>query len=280
MKIGEKIRQRRKELGYTQAYVCGDGLTRNMLSLIETDKANPSLQTLCRIARILDVPVSYLIGEEDLDRYRRSQTVPKIRAYFKAARYDRCLSEIDALSQDGDDELNWLGAQAALALAKSQVRGGSFSLALGNFDRAAAFAARTVYPVEDIRAQILLYRPVAENFRFPLLSFDQKQYERTISDVAGYEFYKYMTMDGSYFFQNPLYEMHLRAKRLMRLKKYAEAIELLSKLEDRKNEENAEAYLLFGVYADLETCYKEIGDFERAYRYANKRISFIDALKR
>ena len=46
MELGERIRQRRQELGWTQADVCNGAeeakITRNMLSLIEKGKATPA----------------------------------------------------------------------------------------------------------------------------------------------------------------------------------------------------------------------------------------------
>ena len=43
MNVGEKIRKLRLEKMMTQSELSGDQVTRNMLSLIEKDKAVPSL---------------------------------------------------------------------------------------------------------------------------------------------------------------------------------------------------------------------------------------------
>ena len=43
MELGEKIRRRRAELGMTQSALCGETVTRNMLSQIESGKAGVSL---------------------------------------------------------------------------------------------------------------------------------------------------------------------------------------------------------------------------------------------
>ena len=64
------------------------------------------------------------------------------------------------------------------------------------------------------------------------------------------------------------------------MKKYAyyEAIEILRELEDSKNR-SYNACILFGVYADMEIAFKQIGDFENAYRYASKKLSLITAFQ-
>ena len=59
--LGQRIKERRKKLGMTQAQLCGDYMTRNMLSRIETGDANPSLDTLMFISRKLKMPPSYFL---------------------------------------------------------------------------------------------------------------------------------------------------------------------------------------------------------------------------
>ena len=70
--------------------------------------------------------------------------------------------------------------------------------------------------------------------------------------------------------------MHLTAKALIKKYKFYEAIELLTQIEDAKNK-FYNAPMLFGVYTDLELAYKQLGDFEKAYRYSTKRISLLNA---
>ena len=64
MKIGEKIKKLRIERQMTQTEVCGDYITRNMLSKIENGSATPSVQTMEHIAKQLGVGVSELFEDE------------------------------------------------------------------------------------------------------------------------------------------------------------------------------------------------------------------------
>lgn len=66
MELGEKILQARKKAGLSQRQLCGDVITRNMLSQIEHGTAKPSMDTLKYLASRLEKPVSYFL-EEDLD---------------------------------------------------------------------------------------------------------------------------------------------------------------------------------------------------------------------
>jgi transcriptional regulator with XRE-family HTH domain len=50
MELGEKLRQARLEAGLSQRQLCGEEITRNMLSLIENGSAKPSMKTLQYLA--------------------------------------------------------------------------------------------------------------------------------------------------------------------------------------------------------------------------------------
>ncbi len=63
MSLGEKLRQARLEAGLSQRALCGDAITRNMLSQIENGSAKPSMTTLQYLAGRLQKPVSYFLEE-------------------------------------------------------------------------------------------------------------------------------------------------------------------------------------------------------------------------
>ena len=70
MALGERIRQARLEMGLSQRQLCGDTITRNMLSLIENGSAKPSMDTLCVLAARLEKPVSYFLVSRKRIGYR------------------------------------------------------------------------------------------------------------------------------------------------------------------------------------------------------------------
>ena len=63
MELGEKLRQARLEAGLSQRQLCGEEITRNMLSLIENGSAKPSMKTLQYLAGRLGKTVSYFLEE-------------------------------------------------------------------------------------------------------------------------------------------------------------------------------------------------------------------------
>lgn len=64
MELGEKLKQARLDAGLSQRQLCGDTITRNMLSLIENGSARPSMDTLAVLAARLGKSVGYFLGEE------------------------------------------------------------------------------------------------------------------------------------------------------------------------------------------------------------------------
>ncbi|MET7441886.1 helix-turn-helix domain-containing protein [Streptomyces sp. NPDC005496] len=62
--LGDRIRDHRKRLGYTQEQVYLDaGISRDVLQRIEAGRHNPTLHTLLRISHVLDVPLADLVND-------------------------------------------------------------------------------------------------------------------------------------------------------------------------------------------------------------------------
>ena len=81
MTIGEKIRAARKRLKLTQSKLCGEKITRNMLSSIECGRAMPSLETARFLAERLELPLSYLLADDDdLFFYEKKAAIDNIRS--------------------------------------------------------------------------------------------------------------------------------------------------------------------------------------------------------
>ncbi|CAG9620335.1 helix-turn-helix domain-containing protein [Sutcliffiella rhizosphaerae] len=62
--LGDRIRELRKQQKMTLEGLAGKELTKGMLSLIENNKANPSMESLTFIAKQLGVDVAELLGED------------------------------------------------------------------------------------------------------------------------------------------------------------------------------------------------------------------------
>ena len=278
LNIGQKIKNRRIELGLTQKAVAGDYMTRNMLSIIESGRAMPSVESAEYLAKVLDIPLSYLFSYDDnFFFYEKKDKLPIIHNEFKNGKNLECMDLIDSLS-DTDDELRYIYAFSALYLGRKKLFDGSLHSAEKYLKLSLEVASSTCYNTFEIEATAPLYLSVASNIHSPLLEFDSEQYEKIHIRTFDYEFFKYITLDYDYQFENENYQKHLAAKQLLKKYNYLDAIEILKELEESKNK-NYNACMLFGVYSDIENAYKQIGDFENAYRYASKKLSLISAFK-
>ncbi len=63
MELGEKLLRARQEAGLSQRQLCGEEITRNMLSQIEHGTARPSMQTLQYLAARLGKTVGYFLDD-------------------------------------------------------------------------------------------------------------------------------------------------------------------------------------------------------------------------
>lgn len=63
MSLGSRIRQLRQARGFTQSQLGGPDLSKSFISLLEKDRAKPSVETLILIARRLGTSVDSLLGQ-------------------------------------------------------------------------------------------------------------------------------------------------------------------------------------------------------------------------
>ncbi len=123
MQLGEKLRNARLEAGLSQRQLCGETITRNMLSQIENGSANPSMATLQYLAGRLGKPVSFFLQEETVLSPNPSLLQQARQAYAKgqyAAVLDMA-GQYQGPDPLFDEEWHYLLALCALARAEQQV---------------------------------------------------------------------------------------------------------------------------------------------------------------
>ena len=64
MELGERLKAARVEAGLSQRQLCGEVITRNMLSQIENGTARPSMDTLRYLADRLGKPMAFFLNED------------------------------------------------------------------------------------------------------------------------------------------------------------------------------------------------------------------------
>ena len=90
MRLGEKIKRRRKEISMTQIDLAEGICTQAMVSRLEKQKVRPSRDLMEKLADRMDTPMSYFYGEDSLEtRHSQvSQLCKMIRQHLERREYD------------------------------------------------------------------------------------------------------------------------------------------------------------------------------------------------
>ena len=263
MELGEKLRQARLDMGLSQRQLCEGIVTRNMLSLIENGAAKPSMETLRQFAVRLEKSVSFFL-EEDAVVSPNQTAMDAARRLYDAGEYDAMLSVLEEYRAPDpvyDREKGLLDALTLLELAEQALREGRLPYARELLGRA---EGKTVYCREELerRRLLLLGRLPGEKVADRLPSLDGELLLR-----AGEAFGSGDTERAAKLLEaaedNSGADWNLlRGQVYLEGKQFQEAAVCLSLAEVVYPKETA---------ALLEICWRELGDFRKAYEYACKR---------
>lgn len=258
MEMGELLRQARLEAGLTQRELCGERITRNMLSQIENGAARPSMATLQYLADALGKPVSYFLGETVLTD--NQQLMLKARQAFSEKRYRAALAFLEDYAGP-DPTLDWerglLGCLCCLNLAEEAAREGRRPVARKLLGQARRFESPYIVPELRTRQALLAQLLGQKNRQKQLpsldgelllrahLALDTGDSDRALALLAAAE-------------QAGAEALILKGRAYLQKKNYAAARTALEQAEQLGEPR----------YDLLELCCRELKDFENAYAYA------------
>jgi len=262
MELGQKLKQARLEKGLSQRQLCHDIITRNMLSLIENGSAKPSRSTLQALCARLELPLSHFIADAPSENLqilsRATEEEPRV-----ALRSLEVYISPDALL---DGWYHYLCVRKRLDLAREalQEHRNSYAAALlkeceKHLDCTQPIRAQLIeeYALLCHSAELLTANQAAAL----LPSHGEAQ---CLQAKAAFERGDYTLCLKLLDAACPLgYDARLmQCDALMALKQYSRACPLLLELEHTQE---------CAVYSRLEQCYREQGDFQKAYEYACKQ---------
>ena len=119
--VGERIRNRRLELGWTQDQLCQkSGISKGFLSDVENDKRSVSASNLLDIARALTVSLDYLMTGKASKEKPAEVSIPASLAQFAAGErlslrqtlmlldmHKQILAHRSAKKRDGLEAVDW-----------------------------------------------------------------------------------------------------------------------------------------------------------------------------
>lgn len=259
MELGQKLKQVRLERGLSQRRLCGDVITRNMLSLIENGAASPSIETLRYLAAQLGKPVSYFLEEETVTSPNQ-KLMEQARAAFDTEDYDLVVRQLESFVYPDpifQREEALLRSLSLLYLAEKMLSCGKRPYALELLEKAGEAGAQTPYYTEGTERQRLLLRAQILPTELPvddreLLLRAEAALNGQNADEAG----RYLE---AVQIRTCPYWNYLRGKAHLLKGDYAEAQTCLEAAWD--HDPNACATM-------LEQCCREQEDYKGAYRYA------------
>ncbi len=246
MELGEKLKKARLEAGLSQRQLCGDTITRNMLSQIENGSAKPSYTTLQILSSRLGKSVSFFadsVPSENLKLlYRASQAEPK-----EALELLKGYLAPDAMLEPW---YRLLHTQCRLELAEQAVQENRIPYAQS--------LLREVTDCQSPRFLLLQYEAgmasaeeLPDNTREQLLranaALEQGNYKKCISLLDGAD-------------SQPERWYCLRGEALIAMEQYEQAAACFLHIEETKE-----------ICGRLELCYREMKNYEKAYEYACKQ---------
>ena len=258
MTLGQRLKQARIEAGLSQRQLCGNTITRNMLSQIENGYARPSMDTLRYLAENLGKPMSYFLEETVVLSSNQQRMLEARTAYANgdATRVLMILEGYQAPDALFDQERGLLERLCYMELARQAILQQRLPYARTLLQKAEA--ASTIYAVEEQRRQFFLYKAggtaALPNMDDMLLTMAeaamaQNNHNRAKALLQAVE------------------EQNAPWKRLMGLccfaqGNYTDAAQWLTAVETVYPVE---------LLPMLEICYRELGDYKQAYAYACKQ---------
>lgn len=257
MTIGQRILQARQEAGLSQRELAGGEITRNMLSALEHDTANPSVATLRYLSEKLGKPVSYFFGEDEpaVDGY---VVLLQARSAFDAGRYRRCSELLDG-EEPGEilaREWTLLRLLALLRLAEEALESQRIPYARELLRRVGELREGCPYFTSEREYRILLAR-AGEETALPsdddllMLRAKRAVADGNLTDAARY-------LDAVEQQNNPQWN-HLRGEVYFSQGDYRNAAVHFHRAEETVD-----------LRSRLEICYRELEDYKMAYYYAKK----------
>lgn len=267
MELGEKILLSRTALGLSQRQVCGDVITRNMLSQIEHGTAKPSMDTLRYLASKLEKPISYFLEEESMVSPNQQVMLRAKDCFDRGSHAEvlKTLTEYKAPDAACDTERAFLSFLSLTALAGQALDEDKQPLGRTLLDEAVLWEKELwMLPELCARRVRLQSRLRGQNItrlceKLPDLDGDLMLRARSALE-AGNPMRAGQLLDAV---EQRGGQWHLlRGRAFFGQKDYRNAIDCLQEAE--KTEPKA-------VYPLLEKAYRELDDFKQAYFYACKQ---------
>ena len=263
MKLGQRLKQARLDAGLSQRQLCGDEITRNMLSQIENGSARPSMATLFYLASRLGKPVSFFLEENEASPNQSLLTAAR-DAYSSGD----CAAAMEALEgfqipdPIGEAEYHLLTVLCCLKLAQAQP-----AHAREFLEKVTESGKNTPYYTPELERSRLLLLAQAAPAERPVIAACLPHDDRELlirADVAlrSGDCRRCAALLDAAYDQTGTSWLILRGDAAMTAGDLPFAVQCY---------QQAEASTPTEVYSRLEQCFLKLEDYKMAYHYACKQ---------
>ena len=269
MELGEKIRAARLEAGLSQRQLCGDTITRNMLSQIENGSARPSMDTLRYLAGRLGKSLSYFLEDEAVTSPNQAVMADARAAWARKdfAAVGDLLAAYRGPDPVFDQEFQLLQALDLMALAKQAIGDARLPYAEDLLEQAGDAGAASFYytpALERERLLLLAQASAAPPAQLAALlpADDRELLLRAASALEDGDHHRAaVLLEAAQDRASPLWNLH-RGNAHFAAGEFSQAAACYHRCEDVYPRQ---------ALPRLEACYRELGDFKLAYEYACKQ---------
>lgn len=263
MQLGQKIKKARMDAGMSQRELCGERITRNMLSQIENGSAKPSLDTLVYICAKLGRPIAYFL-DEDAAVSDNQSVMMRAREAYDARQYLSVLEVLESYRAPDlifDREKALLEILSLLGAAKIYAQDGRELRAMELISRAREI--KCDYCSDALKRECtLLLGGLSQNSTCSICddlpSIDEELSLRARGALENRDFSRAAALADAVQCRGAVWYL-LRGRIYLADGDYVHAEQCLKEAEGE-----------FSAACDplLEECYREMGDYRRAYFYA------------
>lgn len=259
MKLGERLRQARREAGLSQRQLSEGIVTRNMLSQIETGTAMPSMDTLAALAARLGKPMGFFLDEEETSPQQAAMLAAW--AHWERKEYSQAAEVLAGVSAPTGREYSLLMCLVSLVLGEEALARGREGLAETYLTQAALEEEGAPCP-EYLRTRRLLLQGTLDPAAWQTLpNVDALLLAKGEGALLAGDAERCRKLLEATEERTPKWYL-LAGRCALAQKRWQDAAACLRQAEVAFPRETAPL---------LETAYRELGDYRRAYEYACAR---------
>ena len=263
MELGQRLKAARLEMGLSQRQLCGDVITRNMLSQIENGAARPSMDTLRYLAGALGKPLSFFL-EENAVTSPNQAVMARARKVSDSKRVLEILEEYREPDEVFDREKELITRLATLDLAEEAAREGKIIYAANLLEALGTLEAGYCWAELERRRLLLLARVKPQTVGAvceKLPGLDEELLLRAEAALNRGDYDRCGALLDAVEMKDEAWNF-LRGQTYLAQEDYECALLCLQAAEETHKD---------AVYPLLEQCARELSDFKLAYEYACKQ---------